>query len=290
MEGAVPKKPFVQKGEQGIQAVARALAILDAFTAERTVLTLSELSALLGLNKATAYRLANALAARGMLWRDQRTRTYTLGPHILSLADLATRRRDLTSVCMPHMLRLAAETGETVGLHIRLGKARLCISQIESRHELSAKLDIGKPLPLYCGAGSKALIADMPEDEIDDLIAETGLKPLGPGSIVDPREFKRALKSVRTLGYATSCEERTQGGITIAAPIRDFMRLTVAALSIYAPLVRVDKALLKTWAPTLLSATRTISEELPAPARKDRLRNTPRRRRVHMGDFETATP
>lgn len=286
----MPKKPFVQKGEQGIQAVARALAILDSFTADKSVLTLSELSALLGLNKATAYRLANALAARGMLWRDRRTRTYSLGPRILGLADLATRRRDLTSACMPHMLALAAETGETVGLHIRLGKARLCISQIESRHELSARLDIGKPLPLYCGAGSKALIADMPEDEIDDLIAETGLKPLGPGSIVDPREFKRELKSVRTLGYATSREERTQGGITIAVPIRDAMGLTVAALSIYAPVVRVDKALLKSWAPSLLSATRVVTEQLAAPVRKNRPNRAPRRRRVDKGDFQTAAP
>ncbi len=171
-------------------------------------------------------------------------------------------RRDLTSVGAPHMVELRDRTGETVGLHLRVGRQRACVAQVESPHELRMRLEIGRPLPLYCGAASKVLLAEMGPEEVDGVIRETGLEPLGPGSIRDPEALRAELRNIRRNGHAISREERTPGGVTVAAPVRDRSGATIASLSVYGPVVRVDEQCLASWVPLVVEAAESISREL----------------------------
>src|SRR5690606_4409666 len=112
---------------------------------EEPEFTATQLSLRLGLHKTTVHRLASVLEARGLLERDPRTRAYMLGHGLLRFVELVLNRKDLASISMPHMARLRAVTEETVGLHIRVGKERVCIAQLESSHELRMRLEVGKP-------------------------------------------------------------------------------------------------------------------------------------------------
>lgn len=250
------------EGRKGAQAIERVLNILEAFTADEPELTATQLSQRLGLHKTTVHRLASTLMARGLLARDPRTRAYMLGHGLLRFVELVLNRRDVVSISMPHMARLRTATGETIGLHIRVGRERACIAQLESTHEMRMRLDIGKPLPLYCGASSKVFLAEMEPDEVDAVIRETGLKPLGPGSITHKRALEKDLKAIREKGYAISRAERVAGGATVAAPIRDETRAVVASLSIYAPLMRADDEHLDDWISLIKEAARAISLEM----------------------------
>jgi DNA-binding IclR family transcriptional regulator len=247
---------------KGAQAVERVFNILEAFGADEPELTTTQLSLRLGLHKATVHRLASVLEARGYLERDPRTRAYMLGHGLLRFVELVHNRNDLVSIVMPHMARLRAATDETVGVHVRSGRERFCIGQLESSHELRMRLEIGKPLPIYCGAASKVLLAAMEPDEIDAVIRETKLKPLGPGSIRSKFALAADLKAIRDNGYAISREERVAGGITVAAPIRDSSGAVLASLSIYAPLLRADRQCVESWISLIQESTRLISAEL----------------------------
>ena len=247
---------------RGTQSVERVLNILQAFTADEPELTATELCRKLGLNKSTVHRLAGVLEQRGFLWRDIRTRAYSLGPKILECVGTVLHQRDILSLSFPHMETLRDQTEETVGLNVRIGKQRACIAQVESPHELRMRLDIGKPLPLYCGAASKVLLADMEPQEIEEIVGKTRLDALGPGSIQDPEELLRQLDAIRRQGYALSKEERIAGGITVAAPIKDRIGETVASLSVYGPLARTGVDRVANWVPLVTRAVISISREL----------------------------
>lgn len=242
--------------------VGRVLKILTAFTLDNPQLTGTELSRKVGLNKSTVHRLTGALENRGFLVRDAQTRAYGLGPAVLQLAHVALRERGLLPCSYPLMRQLRDQTGETVTLSILNGRQRICIAQVESPQELRMRLDIGKPIPLYCGAASKVFLAWMPPDEVDEIIRETKLKPLGPGSIRDPNQLRRQLVSIREHGYATSDQERIAGGITLAAPIWDHEASVTASLSIYAPASRVDQRRLLSWVPLIIETVASISRDL----------------------------
>jgi IclR family transcriptional regulator, KDG regulon repressor len=259
LPGFTGRKTVARKGAQ---VVERVFNILEAFSVDEPELTATQLSLRLGLHKATVHRLVSVLEARGFLERDPRSRAYMLGHGLLRFVELVRKRNDLVSIVMPYMTRLRAATDETVGVHVRSGSERICIGQLESSHELRMRLEIGKPLPIYCGAASKVLLAAMEPDEIDAVIRKTKLRPLGPGSIRSKFALAADLKAILENGYAISREERVAGGITVAAPIRDSSGVVLASLSIYAPLLRADRQRLASWISLIQESARLVSAEL----------------------------
>lgn len=245
-----------------LRVVGRALDILQAFAAVEPELTVTELSHKLGLNKSTVHRLTEMLERRGFLTRNPKTRAYALGPAILGFTGVVLAQNDLGAISYPRMRELRNRTGETVTINIRVGMQRVCIAQVESPHELRMRLNIGSPVPLYCGAASKIFLASMSSDEIEEVIRVTKLKPMGPGSIRDPKILHGQLKQIRDNGYAISREERIPGGITLAAPIWNMNGETVASLSVYGPIIRVSREELASWIPLVTKTARTISGEL----------------------------
>lgn len=246
----------------GLRVVGRVLDILQAFTPAEPELTATELSHKLGLNKSTVHRLTEMIEGREFLKRNPKTRAYSLGSAILGFTGVVLAQNDLAAISRPHMHELRNRTDETVTINIRVGMQRVCIAQVESPHELRMRLNIGNPIPLYCGAASKILLAGMNPDEIEEYIRVTKLKPMGPGSIGNSKILRGQLRQIRANGYAISREERIPGGITLAAPIWDTNGETIASLSVYGPIMRVSQERLTSWIPLITTAARAISGEL----------------------------
>jgi DNA-binding IclR family transcriptional regulator len=246
----------------GLRVVGRVLDILQAFTPLEPELTGTQLCHKLGLNKSTVHRLTGMIERRGFLKRDPATRAYSLGPAILGFTRLVLAQHDLGAVSRPHMQDLRDRTDETVTINIRVGMQRVCIAQVESRHELRMRLDIGNPIPLYCGAASKILLASMKPDQIEEYLRITKLRAMGPGSIRSVKVLRADLGKIRDNGYSMSREERIPGGITLAAPIRDASGEIVASLSVYGPIMRVTQERLTSWVPLVTETAKAISSGL----------------------------
>lgn len=235
--------------------------ILQSFTAVEPELTITDLAYRLGLNKSTVHRLTGLLAGRGFLRRDPKTRAYMLGPAIIALNNVVGRQ-NLSAISLPYMEKLRYQTGETVGLNILVGKQRFCVAQVESLNELRMKLDLGRPLPLHCGAASKVFLATMSAAEIEAIIEQTGLRRVGPGSITNADEFRKQVAEIKRNGYAVSGEERVAGGITLAVPVWGPNKCIAASLSVYGPTSRIDHARLLQWLPAVKKTAAAISWQL----------------------------
>lgn len=178
----------------GVQAVGRALAILDCFQEGDDGLTLSEIARRTGLYKSTALRLVETLCAWRYLQKGP-DGLYRIGPAPFYLGRLYRLSFHLGDIVQPLLKRLVAETGETASVYVRDGDERICLYRLESPRSVRHSVVEGKRLPLRAGAAGKALLAFSGEE----------------GEVFD---------AIRARGFAVSVGERDPFVAAIAAPLR----------------------------------------------------------------------
>ncbi|TDL38152.1 IclR family transcriptional regulator [Kocuria rosea] len=141
-----------------VDAVERALSILDAFSENETRLSLTEIAKHTGLYPSTTLRLAGSLEYWGYLRRDADGH-FRLGPTVLRLGSLYRDSFDLGEVIRPALKRLSEASGETAAFYVREGDDRVCLYRHHSKHPLRHHIEEGVRLPLDRGAGGHVLVA-----------------------------------------------------------------------------------------------------------------------------------
>jgi DNA-binding IclR family transcriptional regulator len=220
--------------------VARILAIVDALAvAADSGLKLSDLMRATGLNKTTTHRLLSSLAAHGLADYDAGSGRHFVGVRLITLAAAAKRRFQLTPHVEPALARLSRQTQDTVMLGARVGDEALCLECWEGSFPIKAlTLRAGDRRPLGIGAPGVALLAFLPDREIDRILAaNVDARSEFPFDEIQIREMiTRARKS----GYAYNDIHVFKGMETItdmaavSVPIRAPGGLPVAALSVAA--------------------------------------------------------
>ena len=127
--------------ESAIQSVARAAHILGFFTVGRPRRSLSELTARLGVSRATAHRYTVALRQANLLRFDPATNEYTLGPQVLTLAAAAGAGLPIVAIAGPHMEALVRRVNETVVLSIWDGEAPIVV-RVDDNPERLVRISI----------------------------------------------------------------------------------------------------------------------------------------------------
>lgn len=192
--------------EQRVEAVERALSLLECFQRGRTVLSLAELGEITGMYKSTILRLAASLERFGYLVRREDGR-FRLGPATARLAELYRQGFDLERLIRPELVRLVQVTGETASFYIREADVRICLYRENSTRAARHHLDEGATLPLNSGASGHVLRAF--------------------GDESDPSE-----EAVRAAGYALSLGERDPDLAAIAVPVTNRAGKLYGALAV----------------------------------------------------------
>ena len=141
-----------------VEAVERALAVLNAFHADKPAMTLGELAAATGFYKSTILRLAGSLERLGYLIREE-SGVFRLGPALARLGSIYRAGFSLGDAVRAELRRLVEATGETASFYIREGKSRVCLFRHNSPHSARHHLDEGTELPLTAGASAHVLLA-----------------------------------------------------------------------------------------------------------------------------------
>ena len=202
-----------------VSAVERAIQILRAFE-RHDEYSLTELVALLGLNKSTAHGILQTLAENRFLQRDPETLRFRLGPALIRLGHLAHEQIDVRRVARPLMSALVQETGKSVLLGTFYGSRLTIIDKVDPVGTLHVSAAIGQQVPFSAGSFGRVFLAWLPDSEVDQLIAEHGLEAFTPASITDPVAYKTELARVRELGYAVDdTEEFLLGVRAVSVPL-----------------------------------------------------------------------
>ena len=225
----------------GVDAVARALAILKAFGVDRSALTLTEVAAATGLYKSTVLRLAATLEVEGFLTRGS-DRRFRPGSELWRLGALYQRSLDLGDLIRPSLRRLVETTGETASFYIADGDERICLYRINSPHSLRYHLEEGQRLPIDRGAAGRVLSAH-------------GDPPTAEG------------QEIRERGFYVSLGERDPEVAAAAVPVIDIEGRLRGALSVSGIRSRFDADARQSAVDLLKSEARALAGMLPAGVR-----------------------
>lgn len=237
---------------RGVQTALRALSILETFTSEKPTMGLTEISEEVQLSVPTVHRLLKALSSRDLVVLDPTTRRYSLGHGVMRMAKVIMERDDLINIAHPGLERLRSETMETVSLQTVLGDQRVPTIELTSPHAIRMTSGVGTPYSLVRGAAGKAILAFLPQRDVDRLIPTSA----------EPAELAVELARVRELGYALSSGEVVPGAAATAAPILDSQGVAIAAINVTGPAVRFTEERVMAAVPALLEVTDGITRLL----------------------------
>jgi DNA-binding IclR family transcriptional regulator len=221
-----------------VQSLERAFALLEAVAGSDQPLSLAELSRATGLHTSTAFHLIKTLILLGYI-RQEDTKRYRIGPRLFMQAAGASTEIELVNLATPHLKRLADETGETAHLAVRADNGIAVIAKVEARSSIRTSERLGIIRPAHCTAIGKVLLADLPDDELEAYLRAGTLIAFTPKTITDPASLRDEIKRVAASGTAYDDAEFSQELRCIAAPVRNYMRQTVAAVGISSPVWRV---------------------------------------------------
>ena len=223
-----------------IKSVERAIALLKAFDIDKPELGVTELSRVLGLHKSTVSRILATLERGGLVEQNPETGKYRLGVALIGLGALVVAHADVREIARPLLRRLAEETQETVNLAVLDGDEVINIEQmLPDKRQVKNIGWVGRRTPLHCVSTGKVLLAYLPEEEIERILAK-GLSRRTDKTITDPGRLRKELVKIRQQGYATGLEELEEGLNAVAAPVRNHDGKVIAAVSVSGPSYRVS--------------------------------------------------
>jgi IclR family KDG regulon transcriptional repressor len=224
-----------------VQALDRALNILDCFTFQDREMSLSEIIQGTGLNKTTAKRLVWNLTSRGYLKQDPDSKRYQLGLRLFELGGVVFSSFSLRKAAAPYISRLQNETGATSLLGTMMEDHLVYIDKREGSGMIKISSDIGWRRKLHYGMLGMTLMAHSAPERIRHLLKTYPLERYTPFSITSDDAYILRLEKIKRDGFIVEREEAVEGIMGIAAPIRDYSRRVVAALGVALPIVQGGK-------------------------------------------------
>ncbi len=177
-----------------VDALERALDLLEALADGEKAHSLKDLADATGLYKSRILRFSSTLIARGYMRRDDDGR-YHLGPTVWRLGAHFRRSFDLGDHIRPLLARIVEDVNESAAFYVRDGdETRVCLFRRESTHAIRHHVEEGQRLPLALGVAGRVLLAFEGEE----------------GALYD---------QIRADGFMNALGERDRDTASIAVPV-----------------------------------------------------------------------
>ena len=234
-----PPGPNSRTGDGRNQSLTRALTMLERLSETPTGLNLTDLSYQLGMPTATVHRLLNTFEEFDFVEHDAEQGLWFVGLKAFTIGNAFLHRRDFVTSARPQMQMLVEQCGETVNLGVIDDGEAVFISQVESREVMRMIVRLGSRSPIHASGVGKALLANMPEKRLAEILQQRGLARYTERSIDNPAQLRSELLRIRQLGYALDDEEHAIGLRCVASAIFDENGQALAAISLSGPKARV---------------------------------------------------
>lgn len=216
-----------EKKELNVAAVDRAISILNAFSAERPILSLHDLAEATGLYKSTILRLLSSLEKSECVIR-QPDGTYRLGLRVFHWGNVSQTSMSLETIINSKLRHLCENAGEVASFYKHLGNVRVCLFRVDPQRAVRANVMPGGTMPLGIGAPGRILV---------DFLKENILRKGIPQSCV-------------YVSYGETDPEVTG----ISAPVFGPQKELVGALCLSGPMTRIGPEEVRYFARLLIEA------------------------------------
>lgn len=248
------------KDRDFVEALARGIEVLTAFSPSQIEMTVSDVADHTGLARPTARRLLLTLEQLGYV-RSTDGR-YSLTTKVLDIGTAAVAAQGIWDLARPHMLGLVSFTGESSSMSQLDGSDIVYTARVPVPKIIALAVTIGTRFPAVATSMGKVLLADLSQDQLDKALACPSTSHVIPRVTPERGELDEILAGVRARGWAMADEILSYGIRSVAAPVYGADGRVVAALNVttHAAETSVEK-LTGDYLPALLEAARAITDE-----------------------------
>lgn len=230
-----------EDGRSVVNSLAKGLRVLEAFSAERPELTLSEVAAVAGLDPGTAFRMLNTLVMLGYVNRIPDTKRFRLTLKVTDLGFHAIARADLREIARPILRSLVGEVNEAASLGVLDGADILYVERVRAGiTRIGVDIRIGTTIPAFWSTIGEAMLAFLPAEELSRVLSLKPRPGVFPHKPMNMDEIIRNLRSVRESGYSLRDSYFGSGLRVLAMPVLDADNYSLAAVSVAVPQIQMS--------------------------------------------------
>ncbi|MCA2011938.1 IclR family transcriptional regulator [Cereibacter sphaeroides] len=258
----------MSEAASGSQSIDRALALLSLVAGQGgTEVPMPVLTKETGLSRPTIRRIMLALIRAGYV-EQAPGGGYFPGPECLVLGAMASRRHNLLDLSMDGVIALAAESGDSAFVSVRSGSHSVCLHREEGDFPIRTHvLQPGARHPLGVGAGAMAMLAALPDEDVDFVLAQTREEIERKYPLFDDAFLRTELAATRERGWTVNPGMYVANSWAIGLPILGPGGTVLGSLSIAAIDSRMTPERQPELARMLRREVARIETRLQAPAR-----------------------
>jgi IclR family pca regulon transcriptional regulator len=246
-----------------VTAFARGLAVIEAFGPGHKSMTLAEVAARIGVDRAVTRRLLLTLVELG--YATQTGRQFELTTRILKLGYSYLSGAGLGSILQPYLDELSREIEETVSVSVLEGAEVMFVARAEMPgRRMAYVVTMGMRLPAFSSSSGRVLLAAKKDTEVEALLSVTTIKKQTDHTILQRKALLKIIQQAKVDGFAVTREELEDGLIAVSVPLTNRAGLVVASLNISASTSRMtDKIIAGKMVPRMQDAAEQMSKLLP---------------------------
>jgi len=241
--------------------VLKALRVLEEIGEHVNGLSLSEVTAIVDLDRTTTYRLLTTLLDAGYLIRSEETKKYRLSYKLVSVARLLLASAGPDEIIRETLTKLSRQTQEAANFSVLSGYQAVIRMVSKGSHLLSVDFKVGDRSDLHCTSIGKVLLAQQSESFIDEVLSRP-LPKVASQTITDPAVLRQELAKVRERGYAVDVLEFADDMCCVAAPVFGANGTLLGGINLAGPSTRFGPKRRHELAQILLKATAELSQAL----------------------------
>ena len=244
-----------------VQSLARGLAVIRAFSDEHPRQTISDVARRTNLSRPAARRFLRTLVTLGYVATDGSL--FWLTPQVLELGSSYLSSLSLPDLAQPHLAELSAAVNESSSVAVLDGFDIVYVARVQVRRIMAATIVVGTRLTAANTAMGRVLLAGQPPDRRAELLAAVPLREFSSGTVASREELAAEVELVAEQGFCI-IDHRVDFGLrSVAAPILDRNRNTIAAVSVSASSMTYPPELVSTeLLPQVLATAQKITVDI----------------------------
>ena len=243
-----------------IEALARGLDVIRGFGSVHRQMTLTEVADAAELARPTARRVLITLAELGYVRAEGGS--FSLTPRVLELGMAYVASSNVWDLTRHHLRDLVAETHESCSIAQLDGSDIVYVSRVAVPKLVTLSVTVGTRFPAVVTSLGKVLLASLPSDALDDVLATPSRSGILPAAEPSRADLERELREIRARGWAVTDQQLATAVRSVAAPIRNGEGVVVAAVNVNAHAMETSlETLVDDHLPKLLRTASAISAD-----------------------------
>ncbi len=205
-----------------VKSLSKALKVLECFNSNTPELGITQISKMLNLNKSNVFNIITTFEQDGYLEKDENTGKYHLGLKLLEFSFVINEHIGYQRLLYDIMKDVSKKLNAITYFAILKNDMVFYLCNSYPPAELYSypfRTIIGEKAPLYCTSLGKAMLAFLPQEDIERYICTFEKIKYTENTLTDEAELRNEIVLTRSRGYSLDNEEHEYGIKCIGVPV-----------------------------------------------------------------------